>query len=328
MKKKIDTTIAGVGLCLLVLIDLIPVDRRYLNNSSFKLKKNWEKKVFAPSAADEVILSDPDPYYRVFNLTSGNPFSDASTSYLHKSIGGYSAIKMARYQDIIDSFLYKQDMNIVNMLNTKYFIYPDKDKNPVAQRNPGALGNAWFIDSVRYVPNADAEITAMKNFNARTMAIVDDDFKPQLEGFKFIKDSSASIKLESYHPNRLQYKSVANTEQIIVFSEIYYQPGWKAYVDGKPVQHFRANYILRAMRLPAGTHTIDFKFEPEHYYTGEKISKVGSIVLALFIIAMLVWEIRNKKKSNLKKSRSLILLKSTVFHSIIYAFTLIQPKQP
>ncbi|MCS6823090.1 MAG: YfhO family protein [Cytophagaceae bacterium] len=296
MKKKIQPTTAGLILIAITLFDLIPVDRRYLNNTHFKLKKNWQTKVFATSQADETILSDPDPHYRVFNLTSGNPFAESMTSYHHKSIGGYSAIKMARYQDLIDSFLYKQDMNVISMLNTKYIIYPDKDKNPVVQRNPMAMGNAWFVDTFRLVKNADEEIVALKKFDPEKEVIVDDDFKNQLEGFRPSGDTSKKIQLVSYHPNRLKYSYNAVSEQLVVFSEVYYQPGWNAYIDGKLTPHFRANYILRAMRVPPGSHTIEFKFEPKHYFTGEKISAAGSALLFVFIGTMIFFEIRKSSK--------------------------------
>ncbi|MBX9852781.1 MAG: YfhO family protein [Cytophagaceae bacterium] len=272
-------------LALLVLFDMVVVARRYLGKESFSIKKNYEKEVYISTSADDVILRDKDPYFRVFNTTTGLT-GDAVTSYFHKSLGGYSAIKLRRYQDVIDSALYKFNREVINMLNTKYFIQKDSLNNYYAIPNPGALGNAWFVNEYQFVKNADEEIVKLQNFNPATTAIVDDDFKQYLEGKTFTKDSSANIKLTEYHPNRLKFKSVSSTPQLAVFSDIYYQPGWNAYVDGKLTPHFRVDYILRSMVIPNGEHTIEFKFEPESYFISEKISFIGSIVLVVFLIGV------------------------------------------
>ncbi|RYX88694.1 hypothetical protein EON78_07500, partial [bacterium] len=261
--EKLKPVFFYVAFSILIILDLALVDKRYLNQTDFKTRKNYEKEVFAKTAADEVILQDTDPNFRVYNYSKGLT-SDAITSYYHKSLGGYSAIKLRRYQDIIDSSLSRNNQSVINMLNTKYFIGSDRNTGQtIAQKNPEALGNAWFVENYKFVKNADEELNSIKNFNPSEIAIVDELFKDQLTGKTFSKDSSGEIKLTSYHPNRLSYKFKSNTEQLTVFSEIYYQPGWNAYIDGKLVPHFRANYILRAMVIPAGEHTIDFKFEPK-----------------------------------------------------------------
>jgi hypothetical protein len=292
VKEKMPSLVFYLAMCFLILIDLSMVDKRYLNGDDFKVKKNYEKEVFAETSADEAILQDKDPDFRVYNTTQRNLTGDAITSYYHKSLGGYSAIKLRRYQDIIDSALYKNNMSVINMLNTKYFIVQDKETGSLsAQRNPGALGNAWFVDSYKLVKNADEEINAIQNFDPSKTAIIDERFKDQVQGKTFSKDSTGKIKLTSYHPNRLSYEYEASGDQLVVFSEIYYQPGWDAYIDGKLSPHFRANYILRAMVVPSGKHTIEFKFEPKSYIVGEKISLGGSVILILFLLLVFGREI-------------------------------------
>jgi hypothetical protein len=273
-------------LIALTLIDLAWVDKRYLSNEDFKFKKDYEKQVYVKSAADELILEDKDPNFKVLNYTKGIT-GDGITSYYHKSLGGYSAIKLRRYQDVIDSCLNKNKQEVINMLNTKYFIGADKQGGEIAQRNPGALGNAWFVSSVRYVKSADEEIKAIQDFNPDMIAIVDEKFKEQLQNKTFSKDSSGKIVETFYSPDKLSYKSKAGSEQLAVFSEIYYQPGWNAYIDGKLTPHVRANYILRAMIIPAGEHSIDFVFEPQSYYLGEKISFGGSAILVIFLLVLI-----------------------------------------
>lgn len=281
--NKIKAVYLYAGLTLLILIDLWSVDKRYLGKDDFRYNKNFEKKVFIPTKANELILQDPDPNFRVFNLTV-NPFSDAITSYYHKSIGGYSAIKLGRYQELIDHQLSKNNMAVLNMLNTKYFIVTDRQtQEPMVQRNPDALGNAWFVDSIRIVKNADEEIQALSDFNPETSVIIDQRFSAYIENLTKNR-SNGSIKLTSYHPNRLRYQSDTDTEQFAVFSEIYFSPGWQAYVDNKPVDHIRVNYVLRGMKVPPGKHVIDFKFEPQFYFTAEKISRIGSVIFILALV--------------------------------------------
>ncbi len=300
VKEKLQPTVFYLAFSLLVLIDLAQVDMRYLNYKTFRPAKNWDKEAFALTETDEMILQDKDTYYRVANFTK-SPFNDATTSYYHKSIGGYSAIKLARYQDLIDKQLSKNNMAVYSMLNTKYFIVADQKTNqPFVQKNPGALGNAWFVKNYQLVQNADEEMKALDSIQPELTAFVDTKFSKELEGLKITNDSSATIALTAYHPNRLTYASTAASEQLAVFSDIYYQPGWNAYIDGKPAPHFRANYVLRAMKIPQGTHTITFRFEPEHYFLTEKISFAGSILLIIFLVGTLTLHfVQHKKHSNI-----------------------------
>lgn len=306
--KTIVITILG----LLIITDMWMVDKRYLNSSSFE-SKSKAKQTFTPTKADEYILADTtEKDYRVLNLE--NPFNDASTSYYHNSIGGYHGAKLKRYKELIDTMLTSELMTItstfstkstdstklammkklsaLNMLNTKYFTY--QDNQPI--QNPYKLGNAWFVDKYKLVANADSELTALKSFDPATTAIIDKRFESSVANYKNAKDSASTIKLKSYKPNDLVYESKTTKDQLAVFSEIYYDKGWNVYVDGKLTPYFRANYVLRSMVVPSGTHKIEWKFEPTVYYTGEKVSLAFNILLILVVIGGLVMAIRNSDK--------------------------------
>jgi len=270
--------------CVLVLADMWSVDKRYLNDSNF-VRKQDTRIPFEPTAADKQIMQDKTLGYRVLNLTV-SPFQDASTSYYHRSVGGYHAAKLRRYQDIIDRYFATSiNMPVLDMLNARYVIVPDQNKQPVVQQNPGALGAAWFVGGFRVVNNADEEITAIGTMNPANELVVDKRFEYQLAGKKFVKDTTSTIKLTSYAPNKLIYQTNTTKEQLTVFSEIYYADGWQATIDGKEVPHFRANYILRAMVVPAGKHTVEFRFEPKSFYRSETISVIAAVVLFLLIAA-------------------------------------------
>ncbi|HEX7411740.1 MAG TPA: YfhO family protein, partial [Bacteroidales bacterium] len=256
--------------------------KRYVNDDDF-VRKSQVNVPFQPTQADEFIMKDKDPDYRVMNLTV-NPFNDASNSYFHKSIGGYHGAKLRRYQELIEHHLSKNNMNVYNMLNTKYFIVPGEDKQPTVQVNMQAMGNAWFVNDVKLVKNADEEIDALTAFSPAETAIVDKRFEADLKGHIITKDPSGIISLKEYKPNHLIYESKTGSDQLAVFSEIYYEKGWNAYIDGKPAPYFRANYVLRAMIVPAGKHTIEYKFEPAVYRTGEKISLASSLLLIVLLI--------------------------------------------
>ena len=280
---KLKRQYAVLVLVCLFLADMFPVNKRHLNNDSFTSRTKAEAP-FQPGPADEQILQDKDPDFRVLNLTV-DPFSDASTSYFHKSIGGYTGVKMRRYQELIKHHIRKQNMSVLNMLNTKYIIVPDENRNPMAQRNPGALGNAWFVQAFSVVENADAELEALTGFRPDSVAIVDKQFSVELTGFQPGRDTTGYIRLDEYAPNRLVYHYAAKGSRLAVFSEIYYPKGWNAYVDDELKPHFRADYVLRAMVLPAGEHRLEFRFEPVIYPTGEKISAISSLALILLVIA-------------------------------------------
>ena len=293
--KKVKENVFFLGLALLVLADMWPVNKRYLNNDDFVPRRSHQAEL-QPMAADQQILGDPDPYYRVFDV-SGDPFNSARAAHFHKTLGGYHGAKMQRYQEIISHHIARNNMDVLNMLNTKYFIVPQQEAEPAVRLNPGALGNAWMVNSFRIVENANEEIEALNDFNPATEAIIDKRFESFVSGKTFSQDSSAEISLASYHPNRLSFDYKADTEQLVVFSDIYYEKGWKSFVDGEEVPHFRANYILRAMVLPAGEHTIDFRFEPRSYFAGKKIAATSSYILLILMLGAIGWEIRNRRKS-------------------------------
>jgi len=286
---------------LLFLIDMWPVNKRYLGSRDFVSQKE-DKNPFKPSTADQLILRDKDPDFRVLNLTV-SVLQDASTSFFHKSLGGYHGAKMRRFQELFDHRLQPEITSLIgtmqrkmdpvsidstlatlvtlNMLNTRYIIY-NRDAPPLV--NPHKQGNAWFVDSVMIVQDADAEIDALNTIDPGFEAVVDTRFGAALEGFNIVNDTTAAISLTEYRANYLKYTTVSAAEQLAVFSEVYYDKGWQAYIDGKPVQHFRANYLLRAMRIPSGSHTIEFKFHPNSYFIGEKISLASSLVLILLLL--------------------------------------------
>ena len=249
-----------------------------------------------------MILKDKSPDYRVLNL-SVNTFNDASTSYFHKSIGGYHGAKLRRYQELIDDGIQKDietfahSMNtdstsVLNMLNTKYIIIPQKNNQTAVFPNPDVYGNAWFVQNFNLVDNADAELGSIHKFNPRETAIINKKFADDLKGFTPGRDPSDAILLEHYAPNDLLYSYKSKNNGLAVFSEIYYPKGWNAYVDGKLMPHFQTDYVLRAMILPAGEHKVEFKFEPKVYRVGEKISLISSIFLILVVIGLAIMEIR------------------------------------
>jgi hypothetical protein len=300
IKKKIKLAHSLIGLSILFLIDQIPVDARFLGSSNFETKRSSENS-FAPTAADKAILADKGEY-RVLNLTVST-FNDASTSYHHNSIGGYSGAKMKRYQELTEANLtdeissliamlktstsYEEaenvmkNLGVLNMLNTKYIIL-SPDAPPLVNKH--ALGNAWFVEKVSLVENADAELMSIKTLNPAAVAVVDRKFGDQI----VVNDNpgfpSDTIWLASYKPNMLNYKTELSYDRVAVFSEIYYPNGWQAYIDDVPADHFRTDYVLRGMVVPAGSHTVTFKFEPQSYKTGNKVSLASSVLLLLMLI--------------------------------------------
>ena len=299
--EKLKKQYVFIGLTVLIISDMFFVNKRYMTNDSFTSAARVENP-FEPTAADNQILSDKTPDYRVLNLTV-SPFMDASTSYFHKSLGGYHGAKLRRYQELYDHGIQRDVQTfaksmktdstpVLNMLNTRYLILPGQDKQPAAYPNQNALGNAWFVANVNQVENADAEIKAIQDFQPRDLAVVDKSFGDQLKAFTPGRDSSDIISLQKYEPNELIYKYNSKNAGLAVFSEIYYPKGWNAYVDDKPTPHFRADYVLRGMVLPAGEHTVRFKFEPVVFSVGEKISRYSSILLFVLIFTALFTSIK------------------------------------
>jgi hypothetical protein len=288
---KIRKSYLFPALALLFLADMFAIDKRYLSSDNFTSASDVEVP-FEATPADLQILQDKDPNYRVLNLAVPNSFIDPTTSYFHKSLGGYSGVKMRRYQELWDYQISRNNMEVLNMLNTKYFIVAGKDRQPEAQLNPAALGNGWFVPSVKLVTGADEELKSLTGFRPDSVAVVDRQFSGLLTGFTGGRDSADRINLDTYAPNKLTYHYNSRNNGLAVFSEIYYPQGWNAYVDGKLTPHFMANYVLRAMVLPAGDHQLEFRFEPSLYAIGEKISLGSSIILLLLLAGVGVMEAR------------------------------------
>jgi hypothetical protein len=288
LKDKLSATIAIVGIGILVLTDLWTVDKRYLNNNDFQ--KQVVEAHFQPTLADQTILQDQDLSFRVYYLP--NPFNDARSSYYHKSIGGYHGAKLRRYQDVIDRHISQNNLEVLRMLNTRYAITGDQ-KQPV-QRIPDPLGNAWFVEEIKPVVSPDEELDALTLFDAGTTAVVDIEKFP-IDDHVYAPDNG-SINLVTYEPDYLKYDYQAKEEGVIVFSEIYYPAGWQAYLDGKPVSHFRANYVLRAMKVPEGKHTIEFRFDPQSYKVGNMVSLISSILLVFVIAGAVMFAVKKKTR--------------------------------
>jgi hypothetical protein len=290
-KSKINQTIAIVLLIALTLFDLLPVGKRYLNADNFVEKTNLEE-AFAMTDADRMIKQDPDKNFRIFNTE--DPFNNAAPSYHHNSVGGYNPAKLAIYQDLIEHQLSKGNMRVFDMLNTKYFVVQNPQTGaPVAQSNPGAMGNCWLVKGVRFVNNADEEMIALDNFNPRDTAVIDKRYQAKVKPPQY--DSSASIRLIENLNDNIRYEFNGAANQFAVFSEIYYDKGWNAYIDGNKSDYVRVNYVLRGMSVPAGKHSIEFRFEPASYARGNAIALWSTIIALLVILSAIVMDIRKKK---------------------------------
>ncbi len=295
LKNKVNQTILLTGLIVLSAYDLLAVGTRYLTDEIYAEPADIEAQ-FAPSPADQRILSDPDKNFRVFNEAT-SPFTDGRTSYFHNSVGGYSPAKLGLYQDLIDSQLIKGNMQVYNMLNTKYFIQADPSNGqPQARLNPAAFGPCWLVKSIHYVKDGKEEMKALDSINVRDTVIIQQKYASQITSAP-VPDSTATIKLLENLNDKLTYKYSAKTSQFAVFSEVYYDKGWNAYVDGNKAPYFRVNYILRGMPLPAGEHTVEFRFEPHSYRLGNSLTIGTSLLMYLGLIAALVLEWRKRKRS-------------------------------
>ena len=292
-KNKIKANVAVAILIALTLIDLLPVGKRYLNETNFVEKGNIEEE-FAPTEADKMILQDPDhKNFRIYN--ADDPYNNAKPSYHHNSVGGYNPAKLAIYQDLIERQLSKGNMRIFDMLNTKYFVMQDPQTGkPTAQQNPGAMGNCWLVKAVQFVNNADEEMKALDNFNPRDTAVIDKRYQAKVKGIPQF-DSAATLTLIENINDTVRYSYNAATPQFAVFSEIYYDKGWNAYVDGNKTDYVRVNYVLRGMSLPAGKHNIEFRFEPASYKRGNTIALWATILGFLALLAALAMNIKKKK---------------------------------
>lgn len=300
-RKKLKMAWFLGGLAILITFDLWLIDLRYLNKDDFVSKKQQETN-WAITPADKHILEDPDIHYRVANLTV-SPWQDGTTSYYHKSIGGYHGIKLRRYQDLIEGYLSPGLQNIIgvlntqptqiqldsvlarqqvlNMINTKYFIL-----NPSSQplKNPYAMDHGWIVNDIKVAQNADEEFHALGNTNLRRTAVVEKAFEKMVSDKLRHEEVTGTVELTDYRPNWMTYEVSLDQASMVVFSEIYYEDGWNAYIDGEPVPHLRANYILRALPVEAGKHLVEFKFVFEPFEKGEKISLAGSLLLLIILL--------------------------------------------
>ena len=293
IKKKINATVLSIALVVLASYDLISVDKKYLGYDSFREAEEISD-AFIPSAADQQILKDPDhANFRVFNQ-SPNFTQESLTSYHHNSIGGYSPAKLGLYQDIIEHQLSKGNMQVFNMLNTKYFIAEGRDGRPIAQMNPDAFGTCWLVKGIKYVNTPDEEMLALDNTNLKDTAVVSKEFQSAIKQAPQF-DSTASIKLKERQNDNITYSFNAATPQFAVFSEIYYNRGWVAYIDGQKADYAKVNYVLRGLYIPAGSHAVEFKFHPSAYYTGRTITIWSHILIYLAIIAAIVMFVIKKK---------------------------------
>ena len=312
MGKLKQTALVG-ALAILCLVDMWDVNKRYLYDGQF-VEKQMQTQGFQQSDTDKLILQDEALDYRVLNLAS-NTFNENNTAYWHKSVGGYHAAKLRRYQEMIEEHISDEmqglfravanaggDMEklnpaefpVLNMLNTRYFIFPLQGGQTMPLPNPFALGNAWFVDEVQYVNNANDEIDAIHGLNPLQTAVVDKKFAEVVKPME--KDSGATVELLAYEPNYLKYEVNSEMGGTVVFSGIYY-PGWQSTIDGQEAAHGRANYILRAMNVPAGKHVVEFKFDPKSLHVTETIAFIALGVLALLAIVMVVLKIKACRKA-------------------------------
>ena len=310
---KIKTVPMVACIILLCLADMWGINKRYLNDSMFVTPRS-KAQAFPPSQADELILQDPAKYYRVLNLTVST-FNDNTTSYCHKSIGGYHAAKLRRYQELIEEHISPEaralqqaaiqtsglleTINgdslypVLNMLNMKYAILPLKDNGKLPIMNPWANGNAWFVSKVQYVDDADAEIAALHGLATKKVAVVDKKFQEVLGTEALQPDSTAKVTLTEYEANRLAYEVNSQKGGVVIFSEIYY-PGWTCTIDGQDAQIARADYVLRAIRIPAGKHTVVMTFDPQTVHLTEAIAYGALAILALLLIVFIALTIKKK----------------------------------
>jgi len=300
LKQKIKTIAAISVIAILILIDLGGVDKRYVTSDDFVQARIMDRP-FQKTAADIEIEKDPG-YFRVYDATS-NAFSSGRASYFHNALGGYHAAKPGRIKDLNDFYIEKGDIGILNTLNVKYIITQGPNGSIVAQRNPYANGNAWFVANVLLADSANEELLLLDSLNTKETAVVHKDFMEFLPTKQITRDSLATISLENYAPNALVYSSNSTSDQLAVFSENYYPDGWNAYIDDAPVQHFRVNYTLRGLTIPQGNHTITFKFEPKVVATGSKVALWSSIVFGILFIGggFLYYKKENTTNEQVKK---------------------------
>lgn len=292
LKEKLKGNMLILAIGVLIVVDLVGVDLRYVNKDDFVSKRKMTMP-FPVTPADEQILQDKS-VYRVYDPQEG--LNGARTSFYHKSIGGYHAAKPARMQDLFDFYIYKGKIEILNMLNVKYVVQQNEESKNVPTLNANANGNAWFVDSLIGVKSANEEITALGSMDLKHEAVVNTTQFTNINRFDFQVDSLATVTLTDYEPNQLIYKSSNPNAGVLVFSEMFYENGWNAYIDGQRKDHFRVNYVLRALKVPEGNHTIAFKFEPRIIETGSQITLASSILLGLIVLGGILYSVKRSSK--------------------------------
>lgn len=308
-RGKVQAHILGIGMTALILFDLVPVATRYMNEDNF-VDAEIAQATFQPRPVDLQILQDKDPNYRVLDLSS-DPFNDAKPAYFHKLIGGYSPAKLESYQDLIDVHLSPTkgfNESVLRMLNTKYIITPGGEGGqPQVIPMPNPTGNGWFVSEVKWVNTADEQMLAMNGprigdtaaaagaFDPVTTAVIRASYKNVLGNYAFGKDPAASVRLKLYGLNTISYTTQNSQPGLAVFSEIWYPAGWKAFVNGKEEPIICANYLLRALKIPAGQHTVEFKFQPASVATGNRITMISSVLILLLCAAGIVAAFRQKR---------------------------------
>lgn len=295
VKQKINVTVVSVALLALVLIDMWQIDKRYLKEGSYQDKVEVDQ-VVKPREVDQFIQRDTDPDYRVFDASAGLK-QDTYNPFFHKSVGGYSAARLKRFDELIDNqFSAGVNQDVLDMLNTKYIITNDAKTGTFSMHvSSTACGHAWFVKKIGFTENADQEMQAISAFSPKEEAMVDKRYKGLIDEKALGIDPNATITLTKYHPDHMEYQSGSTASMIAVFSEIYYDKGWKMLIDGVEKPYFRANYVLRAAQIPVGNHKIEFVFHPASYYAGEKISLAGSILLVLALGGAAYSGVKRKK---------------------------------
>ena len=294
MWGKIKSPVLYILIGVITLGDLWLVDKRYLNDEHFIDKALVAQQAKPITDADRQILLDKDPHYRVMNL-SVNSFNDATTSAHHRSVGGYHAAKLRRYQDLIEHQLSKQNMEVYNMLDTRYFILPDNASGKLhVEFNEKAFGPAWFVDQIQWVKNADEEMKALEDTPLQDKGIVDERFRPMLKDYQPLAANDTVmpepiVELRSYTPNKATYRTTTTHPRLLIFSEVYYPHGWKLMLDGKQeLPLIRADYVLRAAYIPAGTHELEMTFDPSSIHRTELIAGVSTALLILLLVGALL----------------------------------------
>lgn len=297
IKNKMSQKVAIITIGSLMVLDLVLVDKKYVNASDFVSAREVAMP-FQPTPADLEILKDEDPNFRVFEPQAG--MSGARTSYFHKAIGGYSAVKPQRIQQLYDYQIAKNNIQVLNMLNIKYVIQTTEEGQPIPLQNPDANGNAWFVNEVRLVNSADEEMKSLDSLKTKSQAIISTNHFPilakDLANRTYKKDSLSMIDLLEYKPNYLKYETQNTNDGVAVFSEIYYPKGWKVSIDGKEAEMFRVNYVLRALQIPGGKHTVEFKFEPDVVKKGSSIALFSSIGMLLLLVGGIYFEMKKKNE--------------------------------